>query len=672
VNKLKPILIKIKFFPNCTAGQLTKYGKYLLFLLPLIFSSTHLLAQISSDSTGNWDTPGTWDAAVPTASDNVNVDHEVTIQSGTSAEVNDLIINADGKVIVYGTLIVNNNMTMNFQGNNESEFEIKPNSVVIVKGDVYLTTKVSLNLSSYFIVLGNLDAQSSSNNTDVNIDDASIYVFGSVGDKIDLDTCNTYDGLTEDNNENCHIGTETAYDTNVDNGTVPSEIDELINTCTPPSFTLNPLTSDQNYCVGESSNSLTVSASGDGLTYQWYSNTSSTNNGGTALTGETDAIFIPSTATAGSLYFYCVVNGECGTDTSDVSGLITVFDLPNNTSSGFNGSTICAGEDGVLTFNALNSTFVSPYTIEYTDGSTTWQQTINSDADFEFNVAVNPASTTTYTLTSISNGNCARTSGFGDATAQIVVRELPNNTTSGFSGTTICEGETGVLTFNALNATFVQTYTIEYTDGSSTWQQEISSDADYDFNVAVNPTSTTDYTLISITNGNGCVRTSDFGDSTARIIVKEFNMLVTDETPIASGNHCPEFGGPFNANTESYNPGVTEVVFKVERESSTSSNWTFDFAIDETGEVEVYDLVVTGNNSSISFAGDEATGSIDATDNTEVIFTFQIWNVPGTALDVDFTVSNGNDDNCDETGTLTDNNEIHTINVMPVVGTFNP
>jgi hypothetical protein len=148
------------------------------------------------------------------------------------------------------------------------------------------------------------------------------------------------------------------------------------------------------------------------------------------------------------------------------------------------------------------------------------------------------------------------------------------------------------------------------------------------------------------------------------------NLSILDITPESSGNHCPEFLPPFDANSASYNPGVTEVLFKVEKNLSSSNNLTFDFAIDESGDVQVYDLEISGNNSAITYSGDSAGGSINANDNSEITFSFKIWNVPGTALDVDFSVSNGNDGNCDETGTLTDNSKIHTINAMPNVGTI--
>jgi len=73
--------------------------------------------------------------------------------------------------------------------------------------------------------------------------------------------------------------------------------------------------------------SLSVSAVGPQLTYQWYSNTSASNSAGTAIAGQTTAtLTIPDSAT-GTQYFYVVVTGACSQlQTSTVS---TVTITPN-------------------------------------------------------------------------------------------------------------------------------------------------------------------------------------------------------------------------------------------------------------------------------------------------------------------------------------------------------
>ncbi|MCL2435505.1 MAG: hypothetical protein FWD09_05130, partial [Lentimicrobiaceae bacterium] len=70
---------------------------------------------------------------------------------------------------------------------------------------------------------------------------------------------------------------------------------------------------------------LSVTATGDNLNYQWYINTSAAKTGGTLLTGATTAAYTPpSDSTAGDYYYYVVVTGDCGKDTSNVSGRHTI------------------------------------------------------------------------------------------------------------------------------------------------------------------------------------------------------------------------------------------------------------------------------------------------------------------------------------------------------------
>uniref|UniRef100_UPI00056C5E66 PKD-like domain-containing protein n=1 Tax=Olivibacter sitiensis TaxID=376470 RepID=UPI00056C5E66 len=74
------------------------------------------------------------------------------------------------------------------------------------------------------------------------------------------------------------------------------------------------------YCVDESATALGVMASGTGtLGYQWYSNTTNSNTGGTAIAGATSSTYTPSTATSGTYYYYVVVSSDCGTASSTVS-----------------------------------------------------------------------------------------------------------------------------------------------------------------------------------------------------------------------------------------------------------------------------------------------------------------------------------------------------------------
>ena len=91
---------------------------------------------------------------------------------------------------------------------------------------------------------------------------------------------------------------------------------------------LSQSTGGHTTCIGGSFSPITVTATGIGLTYQWFSNTSASNSGGTSLgagNGAQTNSYTPQASVAGTLYYYCTVTGTCGpAATSTVSGAFIV------------------------------------------------------------------------------------------------------------------------------------------------------------------------------------------------------------------------------------------------------------------------------------------------------------------------------------------------------------
>ncbi|MEO5889017.1 MAG: fibrinogen-like YCDxxxxGGGW domain-containing protein [Ferruginibacter sp.] len=82
-------------------------------------------------------------------------------------------------------------------------------------------------------------------------------------------------------------------------------------------------------CTGSPARPITVDASGLDLTYQWYSNTDSSNSGGVLISGATSNAFVPPTVAPGKVFYYVEVNGSVGgLVTSNVSGGITTNASP--------------------------------------------------------------------------------------------------------------------------------------------------------------------------------------------------------------------------------------------------------------------------------------------------------------------------------------------------------
>ena len=96
---------------------------------------------------------------------------------------------------------------------------------------------------------------------------------------------------------------------------------ETVATCTNPTITTQP--SAATYTKGATATPLKVVASGDDLTYQWYSNTSNSTSGATKIDGATNSTYTPSTSTVGTKYYYCIVSsGSCSTTSNIVSVVV--------------------------------------------------------------------------------------------------------------------------------------------------------------------------------------------------------------------------------------------------------------------------------------------------------------------------------------------------------------
>ncbi len=155
----------------------------------------------------------------------------------------------------------------------------------------------------------------------------------------------------------------------------------------PAAITTQPSTTVQNLCQGSAATALSVAATGTTLTYQWYSNTTATNSGGTAV-GTNSATYTPVTTSAGTLYYYCVVSAACGASvTSDVSGAVNVTAIPSAPAGTINVSANPSCGAATLTYSAPSATIYwqttaggtstgSPTTSSYTSSATAGSYTI--------------------------------------------------------------------------------------------------------------------------------------------------------------------------------------------------------------------------------------------------------------------------------------------------------
>lgn len=213
-------------------------------------------------------------------------------------------------------------------------------------------------------------------------------------------------------------------------------------------ITVNPVTAitsqstaTQTQCEAGSFTPISVAATGIGLTYQWYSNASAVNSGGTSLgaaNGAQTNTYTPQTAVTGTLYYYCMVTGTCGSVTSAVSGAFVVNpNLPVSVSIAASANPVCAGSSVIFTATPTNG-----------GTSPTYQWQLNG-------VNIPSATSSTYTSSGLANGNSitcvltkdnTQTCGTGSPatsnTVTMVVNPLPTIT-----GTlSVCAGSATQLT----------------------------------------------------------------------------------------------------------------------------------------------------------------------------------------------------------------------------------
>ncbi|MDP4269623.1 MAG: PKD domain-containing protein [Bacteroidota bacterium] len=112
-----------------------------------------------------------------------------------------------------------------------------------------------------------------------------------------------------------------------------------------PEVTKQPLAS-QELCQNTSSEALSVSVSGGlgAFAYQWFRNSANNTTSGTSITGANDSVYIPSTSTIGTTYYYCIITQPNGPGCNAVTStsMVKVNAAPTITKQP-ESSTVCLG-----------------------------------------------------------------------------------------------------------------------------------------------------------------------------------------------------------------------------------------------------------------------------------------------------------------------------------------
>jgi hypothetical protein len=324
-------------------------------------------------------------------------------------------------------------------------------------------------------------------------------------------------------------------------------------------------------------------------------------------------------------------------------------------------SSICIGETFTLSTTGVNCNQVDWY--KYSpDGGTNWYFVLDNANTCE--TIHKPVTTGAYQYLAYSSKQGVDSSNI----VTVPVNPLPQGDLT--SNGPFCESSTGQLTWTATEGS--DPFEVVYNDGITDYTvTDVYSGAPFD--VENNPvTATTTYTLQSVTDANGCTRSTDFSTASATIEIQPISATVQQVT---NDNECPQLDPNlgFEPNNDGpYNAGSSEIQFQVQNNSPTAT-WSFDFEITDANGLTgfVVDSVNAAGNSSYNQDILSSLGtfsSIPAADDL-ITITARVKNIPGEQIEVDFNLTNISDTNGCSTD-YTENRDTVIMNVMPVVGQF--
>ena len=295
-------------------------------------------------------------------------------------------------------------------------------------------------------------------------------------------------------------------------------------------------TANSTVTAGNITGSLSVGASvtqGATLNYQWYSNNTNSNTGGTSISGATSSSFpIPTNLAAGTYYYYCVVSATGAASVTSNVARVTVNDAPiitpviTITSQPAVNTTVTAGNISVsLSVGAsvtqgatLNYQWYSNITNNNTGGTS-----ISGATSSSFTIPTNLTAGTYYYYCVVSATGAA---SVPSSVARVTVNDAPivtpviTITSQPTANTTVTEGSiSGSL---SVGASVTPSATLNYqwysnTSNSNTGGTSISSATSYSFPIPTNLSVGT-YYYYCVTSATGAASVTS---NVARVTVEE-------------------------------------------------------------------------------------------------------------------------------------------------------
>ncbi len=224
-------------------------------------------------------------------------------------------------------------------------------------------------------------------------------------------------------------------------------------------------------CLNSPGPYVEVIANGLSLTYQWYSNTTNSNSGGTAIPGATSAIYTPPASALGTTYYYVVIQNSgqgCATETSTAAAF-TVGAAANSgtayiggtagTNSNVTTTSICTGSSTIVRSVGATASGATYQWEQSTDGVAGWNTVSGGSGSNTVNYTTPNLTATTYYRLRIKTSSCEVYSNILTVRVGIDAGTISGNQI-------ICEGTTTNVTISGTTGTIQWQRS---TDGETGW-----------------------------------------------------------------------------------------------------------------------------------------------------------------------------------------------------------
>ena len=295
-----------------------------------------------------------------------------------------------------------------------------------------------------------------------------------------------------------------------------------------PAITTQPATLSKP--CKDSTLTLSIAHTGDGnRSVQWYRNTTNSNTGGTAISGETANTFTVPTGTVGTTYYYAVVSSDTGC-TPAVSSVaeVIVQSLPAITTQPAALSELCKGASLTLTIAHSGDGNRSVQWYRNTTNSNTGGTAISGETANTFTVPTGTVGTTYYYAVVSSDTGC--TPAVSNVAEVVVTKPTAIDTNLSTTEKKYCKDQTsGVLdllikTKGTAPFTYKWYKAANATDAGTLVRTEANTNSDEDSYTPVVTTVETAYYYVEVSSACG----SDVTSARAHITVTENTAIDTD------------------------------------------------------------------------------------------------------------------------------------------------